>query len=102
MLITENDIDEIRKKCELFNVKHLYLFGSATTDNYNLKSDIDLLIDFEDILPENYFEYYFNFKDFLSDYFKRDIDLLELKALKNPYLIEEINKNKILIYGKTN
>jgi uncharacterized protein len=102
MLLTNNDIDEISKKCKLYYVKDLYLFGSAATDNYNLKSDIDLLVDFEDIPPDHYFEYYFSFKDYLIDYFHRDIDLLELRALKNPYLIEEINKNKIHIYGKTN
>ena len=102
MLITENDITNIKEKCILYNVRNLYVFGSAATDNYTQKSDIDLLIDFEDIVPEDYVKYYFNIKDFLTEYFHRKIDLLELKALNNPYLPEEINKNKFLIYGKTN
>ncbi|MCX6153251.1 MAG: nucleotidyltransferase domain-containing protein [Candidatus Kapabacteria bacterium] len=102
MLITNKDIEEIKKKCELYKVKNLFLFGSAATDNYLKNSDIDLLVDFDEIIPENYFEFYFNLKDFLTEYFGRDIDLLESRALKNPYLIEEINNNKILIYGKAN
>lgn len=102
MLLTKNNIDEIKNKCRLYNVKNLYLFGSATRDDFNSESDIDLLVDFENISPEDYFEYYYNLKDFLSNYFQRDIDLLEFRALTNPYLIEGINNNKILIYGKAN
>jgi uncharacterized protein len=102
MLITKKNIVEIEDKCKLYNVKNLYLFGSASRDDYNVSSDIDLLVDFEDIIPENYLESYYNLKDFLSNYFKRKIDLLEERSLTNPYLIEEINKNKVLIYGKAN
>jgi uncharacterized protein len=100
MLITQNDIEEIRKKCEQFQVKYLYLFGSAATDKFDLESDIDLLVDFEEVLPEQYIDHYYNLKDYLAGYFQRNIDLLESKALKNKYLIESINKNKFLIYGK--
>lgn len=102
MLLTKKDIEEISKKCQLYLVRNLFLFGSAATESYNSDSDIDLLVDFKDMPPEHYFEYYFNLRDFLQDYFRRNIDLLENKALKNPYLIEEINKNKVLIYGKAN
>lgn len=102
MLITKKNIDEIEDKCKLYNVKNLYLFGSASRDDFNISSDIDLLVDFEDIIPENYYESYYNLKDFLSKYFKRNIDLLEARALKNMFLIEEINKTKVLIYGKAN
>ena len=34
--------------------------------------------------------------------FKRDIDLVEEQTLKNPILINSINKNKELIYGGKN
>lgn len=38
--------------CKLYNVKNLYAFGSATTDNFNEESsDIDLLIEIEENDP---------------------------------------------------
>jgi hypothetical protein len=33
---------------------------------------------------------------------KRKIDLLEQKAIKNPYLKQQIEKTKVLVYGKRN
>jgi predicted nucleotidyltransferase len=100
MLLSEIDVIEIKKKCQNFKVKVLFLFGSAATDDYTTQSDIDFLVDFEDVSPELYLDYYYNFKEELIEYFQRKIDLLELKALKNPYLIDEIKKNRILLYGK--
>ena len=42
----------------------------------------------------------FAFGSVINDKFSEesDIDLLEQKALKNPYLIENINKSKKVIY----
>lgn len=39
------------------------------------------------------------FKFSLEDIFKRDIDLLEDKAIKNPYLRKTIDSSKQLNYG---
>jgi predicted nucleotidyltransferase len=97
--LTSKDINEIKNICRENKVKSLYLFGSATSDKFNNKSDIDLLVDFEDVPPEHYYDHYYNLKEFLKKYFKRNIDLLEARALRNPYLIKEINLNKVLIYG---
>ena len=38
-------------------------------------------------------------KQELKTLFNREIDLLEEQTLKNPILINSINKNKALIYG---
>jgi predicted nucleotidyltransferase len=40
-----------------------------------------------------------NFKENLKKLLGRDIDLLEEQTLKNPILINSINKTKELIYG---
>ena len=42
---------------------------------------------------------YFNLKFALQELFKRPIDLLESKAMKNPYIIRNIDNSKFLIYG---
>ena len=38
-----NNIDKIIEACKLHYIKSFYVFGSATTANFNTKSDIDFL-----------------------------------------------------------
>ncbi len=47
---------------------------------------------------EDYADNYFDFKFSLQDILKRPIDLLEDKAIKNPYLKESIYKQRELVY----
>ncbi|MDB5202894.1 MAG: nucleotidyltransferase [Ferruginibacter sp.] len=95
----ETYTEAIIKLCETHKVKSLYAFGSVLTDNFNKESDIDLIVDFTNIAVEDYADNYFDFKFSLQDIFKRDIDLLEEKAIKNPYLRQSINKQRQLVYG---
>jgi len=99
MLIIEQNSDRIRTLCENHNVEKLYLFGSATGENFSDKSDIDLLVRFKKIDLAKYFKNYTVLKDGLKNIFNREIDLLEEQTLKNPILIKSIDKNKELIYG---
>ena len=91
---------QIVNLCESNDVKSLFLFGSAITNNFTNESDIDLVVDFEEEDPISYSNKYFNLKFQLEDLLKRKIDLLEQKAIRNKFLMEEINKTKIRIYGK--
>lgn len=97
--ILKNQLDTIRSLCERYRVKTLYVFGSVLTPNFAPHSDIDLLVDFLDQDPLRYTSNYFQFKFELEKLFNRKIDLLEERALKNPYFIENINQKKQLIYG---
>jgi predicted nucleotidyltransferase len=91
--------EQIQKLCRYHKVKSLYSFGSVNTNQFNDKSDIDLMVDFETKDPIEYTENYFELKFNLEEVFKRHIDLLENKAIKNPFLRENIDKSKVLIYG---
>lgn len=93
-------IDQIKKVCSSYKVKSLFAFGSITTDELQQESDIDLVVEIDDRDPLSYSDNYFNLKFELEKILKRQIDLLESKAIKNPYLKKEIEKNKVLIYGK--
>src|SRR4030042_1013545 len=90
---------DIMKLCQQNKVRSLYVFGSVLTDKFCEKSDIDLLVDIDSNDPMDYADNYFSLKFALQELFKRSIDLLESKALKNPYIIENINRSKSLIYG---
>jgi uncharacterized protein len=91
---------EIDKLCKIYNVKNLYAFGSVLTDKFNIQSDIDLIVDFTTMKVEDYADNYFDFKFSMQDVLNRKIDLLEEKAIKNPYFKEAVNNQKQLIYGK--
>jgi uncharacterized protein len=95
--IYQKDLDKL---CENHKVKTLYAFGSVLTDEFNTKSDIDLIVDFKQIPLEDYADNYFDFKFSLQDIFQRPIDLLEDKAIKNPYLRQSVNQYKQLVYGQ--
>ena len=76
------------------------MFGSVLTKHFNTKSDIDLIVDIDSIDPMVYADNYFNLKFALQDLFQRKIDLLENKAIKNPYLRKNIDQSKALLYGE--
>lgn len=91
---------EISKLCETHKVKSLYAFGSVLTEKFNAQSDIDLIVDFQPLDVLDYADNYFDLKFSLQDILKRPIDLLEEKAIKNPYFRQTINQQKQLIYGQ--
>ena len=99
MGIIQAYINEITALCELHRVESLYAFGSVLTDKFSSDSDIDLIVDFKPIKVEEYADNYFDFKFSLEDMLNRPIDLLEAKAIKNPYFKKSVNAQKQLIYG---
>lgn len=99
MKIIETHIKSLKSLCDKYHVEKMYLFGSALSSNFNAKSDIDFLVKFKPIELAGYFENYMSFKENLKKLLGRDIDLVEEQTLKNPILINSIEKNKELIYG---
>ena len=91
--------NQIQGLCESHKVKTLYAFGSVNTTKFSKESDIDLVVDFKIEDPIEYTDNYFDLKFELEKIFNRQIDLLESKAIKNPFLKESIDKTKVLIYG---
>lgn len=92
--------DDIVRLCKQHKVKTLYAFGSVLTDTFNNESDIDFVVDFSNVSLEEYADNYFDLKFSLQDTLQRNIDLLEEKAMKNPYLKEVFTQQKQLIYGQ--
>lgn len=100
MIALNQHIEQIKEVCSLNQVKRLFAFGSVTRDKLNLESDIDLVVEFKESDPILYTDYYFDLKEKLQLLLKRPIDLLEEKAIRNPFLKTEIDRTKVLIYGE--
>jgi len=92
-------MDNIRALCYKHRVARLFVFGSILTNNFKKSSDIDLIVDFSDIDLYDYADNYFDLKSSLEKLLKRQVDLLEDKAIKNPYLRQSIDSSKQMIYG---
>jgi len=85
---------------EKHKIKDAYLFGSALTNKFNEKSDVDFLVNFNDDLdPVEKGELLWSLRFSLEDDLNRPIDLITESSLKNPYFIEELNETKQKIYG---
>lgn len=100
-LITLN-IDNIKALCDKYHVRTLFAFGSVTRDELKPNSDIDLVVDIDSNDPLTYSDNYFGLKFQLEQLLNRHIDLLELRAIKNQYLRQNIDDSKVLVYGKGN
>ena len=99
MNLIDQNIDSIRQLCAKHKVKNLFVFGSALSNSFNDKSDVDLVVDFDSISLETYADNYFDLKEKLEAIFKRSVDLLEAGAIKNPFVKAQIEREKKLIYG---
>jgi len=100
--------DEILKKvgdftvlCKIHKIKYLYAFGSSVTDRFDYdKSDIDLLVQFENIDILEYFDNYMDFKENLETLLGRPVDLLENQAIRNPIFRRVVDRDKRLVYER--
>ena len=90
---------QINSLCVKHKVNTLFAFGSVLLETFNNESDIDLLVNFEPIDIAKYADNYYDLKFSLQNLLKRKIDLIEEKAISNPYFLKAINNNKKLIYG---
>jgi len=95
-------IEEIGILCEKLSVEKLWVFGSANSKNFTSESDIDFLVSFEKLKIEDYAENYFLLAENLEKVLCKNIDLVTVNSLSNPYFIEEVNKSKALIYDRQN
>lgn len=85
--------------CKTHNVKNLYAFGSAVTENFDeTLSDIDLLIEIDNDDPIERGENLMSIWDKFEQFFQRKVDLLTNSSVKNPILKKSIDATKILIY----
>ena len=99
MYIENQKINQIKILCKQHKVKTLFAFGSVTRDDFKADSDIDLVVDFDEKDPFIYTDLYFNLKSKLEDLLKRQVDLLEERAIKNRFFRQQLESTKVPLYG---
>ena len=92
------DRDQIAAFCEKWRITEFAIFGSMLGDDFGPNSDVDVLVTFEEGAPRSLWEL-FTMQDELRETFGRDVDLVEKKALKNPFRRHHILSNYEVIHA---
>jgi predicted nucleotidyltransferase len=100
MNIIEKNIDSLIILCKQHKVRELYLFGSILTPKFNKDSDIDMLVQFDNVDILEYADNYFDFKEKLEKLLGREIDLLENQAIRNPIFRKILDRDKKIVYDR--
>lgn len=96
------DVEQIKPAvitlCQRLHVKRLDLFGSATTEQFGMESDVDVLVEF-DRQVGNLFNRYFELKEELEMIMGRSVDVVVADAIKNPYFRASIEQTRKRLYA---
>jgi hypothetical protein len=86
--------------CQRFHVSRLEVFGSAArADDFNpATSDVDFLIEFAEGAAPGLHDF-FGAKTALENLLGRAVDLIELGAVRNPYVLASINRSREAVYA---
>lgn len=92
------DLERIGEFCRRWKVTELALFGSVLRDDFGPDSDVDVLVTFEPGAPWTLWDLS-RMRNELGSIFGREIDLVERKALRNPFRRQAILANQRVIYA---
>jgi predicted nucleotidyltransferase len=99
--LVEENSEALKVLCVQYRVRRLELFGSAVNEKKfdAEKSDIDFLVEFQPLKQGEYADNYFGLLESIENLFKRHVDLVMPRAIKNPYFLEAINKSRRVLYA---
>jgi predicted nucleotidyltransferase len=86
--------------CRKHRVRRLEVFGSAADGTFDpQRSDLDFLVEYEQLTPGEHYEAYFGLWEDLQALFHRKVDLVEPHTMRNPYFIKEVNATRKPVYA---
>lgn len=75
------------------------MFGSAVSERFDpARSDLDFLVEFDDLAPVAYAESYFGLHDALESLYGRSVDLVTGAALANPYFRARVEAERQTLF----
>lgn len=96
-----HQLSAIGDLCKAFGVSRLEVFGSAarSQDFDPGRSDADFLVEFKSGDRLSPLTQFFGLSESLEQLLGRPVDLIEVGAVKNPYLRAGINRARELVYA---
>jgi len=97
--LPNSTLDQLRALCERRGVARLELTGSAARDDFDpARSDIDLLIELQPQARMSALAFVETAEE-LSTLLGRPVDLIELRAVRNPILRERLSRDRRPFYA---
>ncbi len=85
--------------CRQHRLRRLDLFGSAAVGRFDpASSDLDFVVEFEDLEPAALADAYFGLLEGLEALFGLPVDLVVASAITNPYFREEIEETRRTVF----
>jgi uncharacterized protein len=99
--LVEQHRGAIRALCQHYGVRHLDLFGSATTGDFDpATSDLDFVATFADTRSPGYADRYLSFAEALEALFGRPVDLITERSMRSPYFRQVVEASRQPIYDE--
>jgi predicted nucleotidyltransferase len=99
-VITDHQ-SELEELCREFGIERLELFGSAASGEFDPNhSDLDFLVQYPDGFDLGpWMRDFFRFQEALKSLFGRNVDLIFLDGIRNPYFRRNIESTRTLLYA---
>jgi predicted nucleotidyltransferase len=97
--VIQDHSDALRGLCRKFGVRRLDVFGSAANGDFDpSRSDVDFLVEFDPAPLGKRADQYFGMLFDLQRLFGRKVDLVEVGAVSNPYVLKSIEASRVPFY----
>jgi len=101
MNLIDQHKEQVVALCRDAGARRLDAFGSVLRADFDpAVSDLDLLVEFDDIPPAAYAHAYFELKDGLERIFGRPVDLVTDSGLANPYFRARVASERRTVYAR--
>ena len=90
----------LKALCQTHGVRRMALFGSVIRKDFDPdRSDLDLAVEFQPMSPADQARHYFELLESLRGLFDCPIDLVEITAVRNPYIATRIIGQQVSVYA---
>ena len=90
--------EKIEEFCLRWKIDEFSLFGSALREDFDLDSDIDILVSLSEDADLDLYDWIAMIEE-LEEIFGREVDLVEKSTLKNPFRRHAILTNREIVYA---
>jgi len=94
----EVSTETIAEFCRRHHIRKLSLFGSVLRDDFRPDSDVDVLVEFEADVRYSLFDFV-DMHDELAFLLGRQVNLVDVRTLRNPFRRYEILRTQEVIYA---
>ncbi len=92
------DQEQIAEFCRKWKIAEFSLFGSVLRDDFRCDSDVDILVSFAEDAHWSLYEWVDMIEE-LKIIFKRKVDLVSKRGLRNPFRRNEILTTREVLYA---